>query len=126
MKFASPLLLLLLVPIAARLVGPGTPLLLPSAMVGILLVLAQARSFGLEGAMLHDFGMAALLHDTGKLQIPVEITGVPAEVMKPRETWADTAAYDTQAKKLAGMFAKNIEKFGDAVSDAVRKAGPKA
>ncbi|WP_251449559.1 iron ABC transporter permease [Microbacterium sp. Marseille-Q6648] len=27
-------------PIAARLVGPGTPLLLPSAMVGILLVLA--------------------------------------------------------------------------------------
>ncbi|HEU5163136.1 MAG TPA: HD domain-containing phosphohydrolase, partial [Thermoanaerobaculia bacterium] len=38
-----------------------------------LLVLAQARSFGLEGALLHDFGMAALLHDTGKLRIPIEI-----------------------------------------------------
>src|SRR5688500_1122036 len=59
------------------------------------------------------------------LDIPVEINGVPADVMKPRETWPDTAAYDTQAKKLAEMFAKNIEKFGDAVSAAVRKAGPK-
>ena len=38
-----------------------------------LLVLAQARSFGLEGTILHDFGMAALLHDTGKLRIPIEI-----------------------------------------------------
>jgi phosphoenolpyruvate carboxykinase (ATP) len=59
------------------------------------------------------------------LEIPVSIDGVPREVMKPRDTWADAAAYDTQAKKLAGMFAKNIEKFGDAVSAAVRKAGPK-
>ena len=59
------------------------------------------------------------------LEVPVGIEGVPAEVMKPRETWADPSAYDTQAKKLAGMFAKNIEKFGDAVSESVRKAGPR-
>lgn len=59
------------------------------------------------------------------LEVPVEIPGVPAEIMKPRDTWPDKAAYDTQAKKLAGMFATNIEKFGDAVTGAVRKAGPK-
>jgi phosphoenolpyruvate carboxykinase (ATP) len=59
------------------------------------------------------------------LEIPVEIEGVPADVMTPRKTWSDAAAYDTQARKLAGMFAKNIEKFGDAVSEAVRRAGPK-
>ena len=59
------------------------------------------------------------------LEIPVEVEGVPADVMTPRKTWSDAAAYDTQAKKLAGMFAKNIEKFGDAVSEAVRRAGPK-
>jgi phosphoenolpyruvate carboxykinase (ATP) len=59
------------------------------------------------------------------LDIPVEVPGVPAEIMKPRDTWADKAAYDAQAKKLAGMFVSNIEKFGDAVTDAVRKAGPK-
>lgn len=38
-----------------------------------LLVLAQARSFRIDGPMLHEFGMAAMLHDAGKLNVPVEI-----------------------------------------------------
>lgn len=38
-----------------------------------LLVLAQARGFGLEGPLLHGIGVAALLHDIGKLQIPLEV-----------------------------------------------------
>jgi len=38
-----------------------------------LLVLAQARSFGIQGAMLHSFGMAGLLHDIGKLMIPLTV-----------------------------------------------------
>lgn len=38
-----------------------------------LLVLAQARSFGIWGPTLHSFGMAGLLHDIGKLTIPVTI-----------------------------------------------------
>jgi HD-GYP domain-containing protein (c-di-GMP phosphodiesterase class II) len=38
-----------------------------------LLVLAQARSFGIWGPMLHAFGMAGLLHDIGKLTVPVEL-----------------------------------------------------
>ena len=59
------------------------------------------------------------------LEVPVEIPDVPASIMSPRDTWPDKAAYDVQAKKLADMFAKNIEKFGDAVTEAVRKAGPK-
>jgi HD-GYP domain-containing protein (c-di-GMP phosphodiesterase class II) len=42
-----------------------------------LLVLAQARSFGIEGSMLHEFGMAALLHDIGKLGIPVAVLNKP-------------------------------------------------
>ncbi len=38
-----------------------------------LLNLAQAISLGIEGQLLHDIGVAALLHDIGKLTIPEEI-----------------------------------------------------
>jgi HD-GYP domain-containing protein (c-di-GMP phosphodiesterase class II) len=45
-----------------------------------LLVLAQARSFGLQGPLLHAFGMAAACHDIGKLEIPVEILTKPGRL----------------------------------------------
>ncbi len=35
-----------------------------------LLALAQARSLGLAGITLHEIGMAAMLHDIGKLSLP--------------------------------------------------------
>src|SRR6202165_3638087 len=58
------------------------------------------------------------------LAIPTEIEGVPATVLNPRQAWRDTAAYDSQAKKLAGMFRENFEKFGS-VDPAIKNAGPK-
>lgn len=42
-----------------------------------ILNLAQAKSIGIEGRQLHDLGVAALLHDIGKLSVPEEI------LMKP-------------------------------------------
>jgi phosphoenolpyruvate carboxykinase (ATP) len=57
------------------------------------------------------------------LAVPQAIPGVPAEVLEPRGTWTDPAAYDVQAKKLAAMFRGNFEKFGG-VSAAIRAAGP--
>jgi phosphoenolpyruvate carboxykinase (ATP) len=60
------------------------------------------------------------------LAVPLQIAGVPTEVMRPRDTWSDPAAYDAQAKKLADMFKKNFEKFGTNVSPAIAGAGPKA
>lgn len=45
-----------------------------------LLVLALARTFGIWGPTLHAFGMAALLHDIGKLFTPVEILNKPGKL----------------------------------------------
>jgi len=59
------------------------------------------------------------------LAVPQSVRGVPVEVMNPRGTWSDPAAYDAQAKKLAGMFARNFQQFASAVSDDVKHAGPK-
>jgi phosphoenolpyruvate carboxykinase (ATP) len=59
------------------------------------------------------------------LSVPVSVPGVPTEVLEPRQTWKDPAAYDEQARKLAGMFKDNFRAFeADAAAD-VRAAGPR-
>jgi phosphoenolpyruvate carboxykinase (ATP) len=58
------------------------------------------------------------------LAIPTEVDGVPSKVLNPRLAWPESAAYDAQAKKLAAMFRKNFEKFGNVDPDT-RNAGPK-
>jgi HD-GYP domain-containing protein (c-di-GMP phosphodiesterase class II) len=45
-----------------------------------LLTLAQARSFSIEGARLHAIGLAAFLHDIGKLKIPLEVLNKPGKL----------------------------------------------
>lgn len=58
------------------------------------------------------------------LNIPASVPDVPTEILTPRSTWKDAAAYDAQASKLAEMFRKNFEKFGD-VPGTIKEAGPK-
>lgn len=60
------------------------------------------------------------------LAVPNEVPGVPGEVLVPRNTWADGAAFDQQARTLATAFADNFKRFEDKVPDAVKAAGPKA
>jgi phosphoenolpyruvate carboxykinase (ATP) len=59
------------------------------------------------------------------VEVPTSVPDVPAEVLTPRATWADGAAYDEQARKLAGMFVENFRKYAGRVSDAVATAGPR-
>jgi phosphoenolpyruvate carboxykinase (ATP) len=45
------------------------------------------------------------------LSIPTSCPEVPSEILNPRETWADKAAYDAKATELKGMFDANYTKF---------------
>ncbi len=65
-------------------------------------------------------------HDVFGVDFPTALAGVDSAILNPRESWADKAAYDAQALKLAGMFIENFAKFEAHVSDGVRKAGPSA
>ena len=58
------------------------------------------------------------------LGVLTDVPGVPADVLQPRGTWSDGAAYDKAAAHLAGLFQENFAKYADGVSDAVRSAGP--
>jgi phosphoenolpyruvate carboxykinase (ATP) len=59
------------------------------------------------------------------LSVPTVCPGVPPEVLNPRNTWADRAAYDAQARKLALMFAENFKTFAATAAQDVKDAGPK-
>ena len=65
-------------------------------------------------------------HPVFNLDMPTSCPGVPSEVLDPRSTWADKAAYDTQALKLATMFVDNFKTFEADVERAVVEAGPRA
>ncbi len=62
-------------------------------------------------------------HSVFGLHMPTAVEGVPSEILNPRNLWADKAAYDTQADKLAKLFRTNDAKFD--LSDAIRSGGPK-
>jgi phosphoenolpyruvate carboxykinase (ATP) len=51
-------------------------------------------------------------HPIFNLRIPKSCPGVPSEILSPRNTWADKAAYDVAATKLRVMFRKNFEDKG--------------
>lgn len=57
--------------------------------------------------------------------VPEAAEGVDTKLMDPRSTWADPAAYDAQAQKLATMFVENFAPFLDYVADDVKNAAPR-
>jgi phosphoenolpyruvate carboxykinase (ATP) len=58
------------------------------------------------------------------LNIPVSCPDVPAEILNPRNSWFDKAAYDKTAAELAARFEANFAKFD--ASESIKAAGPKA
>jgi phosphoenolpyruvate carboxykinase (ATP) len=60
------------------------------------------------------------------LEVPTTVPGVPTEILTPRETWTDQAAFDVQARTLADMFRDNFTQYAEGLSEAVAKSGPGA
>ena len=47
------------------------------------------------------------------LHVLTSCPGVPTEILNPRQTWTDPAAYDLAANKLATMFRENLAQFAE-------------
>ena len=45
-----------------------------------ILTMGQARGLGVEGSLLREFGLAALMHDIGKVKTPTEILNKPEKL----------------------------------------------
>lgn len=58
------------------------------------------------------------------LSIPTNISGIPSEILNPRNTWSDKEAYDKKANKLASMFTENFSKFKKEAAKEIIEAGP--
>lgn len=58
------------------------------------------------------------------LAVPERCPNVPAEVLKPRQTWSDPEAYDAKGRELAALFEQNFLRFRDQVDQATRQSGP--
>lgn len=59
------------------------------------------------------------------LAIPTACEGAPTEILNPRGTWADKAAYDETANNLAAQFVKNFEQYASETSADILAAAPK-
>lgn len=57
--------------------------------------------------------------------VPVSCPGVPSEILDPKKTWKNPAAYDKKAKELAAMFEKNFQKNSSDAPANIKTAGPK-
>jgi len=57
--------------------------------------------------------------------VVAECPNVPSEVLVPRDSWSDKIAYEATAKKLAGLFVDNFQKYRDKVTPEVLLAAPR-
>jgi len=62
--------------------------------------------------------------DFFKLAYPTSCSGVPQELMNPKNSWADKAAYDAKARHLAEQFVKNFSQYAGAANAEILSAAP--
>lgn len=62
-------------------------------------------------------------HPIFNILVPESVPGVPTDMLDPKNTWSDRAAYDRQAKQLAQRFVENFKRYTDAAPEIIA-AGP--
>jgi phosphoenolpyruvate carboxykinase (ATP) len=93
--------------------------------VGSRMKIGHTRQM-IRAALAGDLDKVAYATDAVfNLDVPQSCPGVPSEVFRPRSTWRDPAAYDSQARKLARMFADNFKAFEADAAPDVKAAGPR-
>jgi len=61
-----------------------------------------------------------------EFEVPIAVEGLNDQsILTPRDTWADSQAYDAVATKLVDIFIENFKKFEAHVDGDVRAAAPK-
>jgi len=53
------------------------------------------------------------------------IAGVDPQLLTPRDTWGDAAAYDAEAARLVALFTRNFQRFEAEVDAKVKAAAPR-
>lgn len=64
------------------------------------------------------------IHSVFGVAQPRQCPGVPTEVLSPRQTWNNDAAYYEKAHQLANAFKENFKKFQEFANDEILKGGP--
>lgn len=94
--------------------------------VGSRMKLSYTRAMitaALEG-QLNNVGYE--IHPVFGLAMPDSCPNVPAELLKPRNTWQNAQEYDQKANHLAELFNQNFKQYADGCSEEILAAAPKA
>jgi phosphoenolpyruvate carboxykinase (ATP) len=59
-----------------------------------------------------------------RFEVPQHCPGVPDQLLHPRGTWNDAAAYDAKARELATLFRANFAEYAEHSPPEVRAAEP--
>ncbi len=93
--------------------------------VGQRMDLKQTRAI-IQG--IHDSSLDMSEHQIMRrfqLKVPIKVRGVPSELLRPIESWADKEAYKKASMDLALKFNKNFQRYiGGVPSTLIKYGGP--
>ena len=69
-----------------------------------ILNLAQGMSLGFEGQLLHDIGIAGMLHDVGKLMVPKDVLNKPGNL--DEDEWEFMRQHTVQGRRIPAQYTR--------------------